>query len=359
MSRTPQRSDTLAVGLVGAGWMGQTHGRGWLDNAPRGRIVAVADSSGERAADLSARFAAGQARTYPDLEALLGDPEVEAVDICLPHHLHKDAIVAAAAAGKHVLCEKPLCLTLDEARQIREAIDRTGVTFMSAHNNLFAPALVAARRLLAEGSLGAVHFARSTEAGRNANFKSGAPPIELAPGDSSWSWRRDPAKAGGGEVLDTGWHGAYRLLALAGSRPVEVAAMLADYFIGQPGVEDTGAVLVRFENGATGFLFTSWAFGDPPGAYQFQVGAEHGVLGGTSTRLLVARFGSQAEEQTFPPANTFAQEITHFLDVVQHGAPPLASWADAARVLQLILGAYQAAAERRTVTLPQDPTTLS
>src|ERR671933_264095 len=112
---------TLRVGLVGAGWMGVTHGRAWSENAPRGRLVAIADSSTARAQDASNRFAGGQARLYPDLQALLGDPEVEAVDLCLPHHLHKDAIVAAARAGKHVLCEKPLCLSLDEARAIRAA----------------------------------------------------------------------------------------------------------------------------------------------------------------------------------------------------------------------------------------------
>jgi predicted dehydrogenase len=348
----------LRVGIVGAGWMGQTHAHAWSDNAPRGRIVAVADVSGARAQSISDRFAAGAARAYPDLASLLGDPEVDAVDICLPHHLHRDAILAAAGAGKHVLCEKPLCLTLEDAGAIRQGIERAGVTFMCAHNNLFAPGLVETRRLLADGTLGAVQYVHSTEAGRNANLKTGQPPIDLPPGESSWSWRLDPSKAGGGELLDTGWHGAYRLIALAGARPTEVCAMLADYFIGQPGIEDTGAVLVRFENGATGFLFTSWAFGDPPGAYQFAVAGERGVIGGTATRTVLALHGQTPAERTFERANTFAREIDHFLDVVLEGAPGLATWSHAARVLQLILGAYRAAHERGTISLPEDVTAL-
>jgi predicted dehydrogenase len=348
----------LRAGIVGAGWMGQTHAEGWRLNAERAQVVAVADASEARAHDAAARAGAGEAPVFADLDGLLAGADVQAVDLCLPHHLHKDAIVAAARAGKHVLCEKPLCLTLDEAKEIRDVVGSAGVTFMGAHNNLFAPALVEARRLLDDGALGAVQYVRSTEAGRNANFKTGQPPLALAPGESSWSWRLDPSKAGGGEVLDTGWHGTYRLLALAGARPVEVSAMLADYFIGQPGVEDTGAVLVRFENGAIGYLFTSWAFGDPPGGFQFQVGAERGVLGGTAVKLIHAPFGEQPVEREFERANTFAREIAHFLDVVQRGAAGLATWAHAARTLQLILGAYRAAAERRTITLPEDPTEL-
>lgn len=348
--------EPLRVAIIGAGWMGQTHGQAWHENAPRGRIVAVADVSTARADEISAKFAGGEARVYPNIEAVLSDPDVAAVDICLPHHLHKDAIIAAARAGKHVLCEKPLCLTLDEAKAIRDGVGQAGVTFMSAHNNLFAPALMETLRLIQDGTLGAVQFARSTEAGRNANFKSGRPPLELASGDSSWSWRRDPARSGGGEVLDTGWHGVYRLLALAGSRPVEVSAMLGDYFIGQPGIEDTGALLVRFESGAIGFLFTSWAFGDPPGAPQFSVAGERGVAGGTAVKLRLGLFGRAPEERSFERVNTFASEITHFLDVVQHGVAGQATWAHAARVLQLILAAYRAAAERRTVAIPEDPT---
>jgi len=379
----------LRVGLVGAGWMGLTHGQAWVENAPRAELVAVADASDARARALSDRATGGRARTYPDIEAMLSDAKLDAVDICLPHHLHKDAIVAAACAGKHVLCEKPLCLTLEEAKTIREAIDRGGIVFMGAHNKLFTPAMIEARRLLADGAIGQVFVVRTVEVGYNEDLKSGTPPADLAPGESSWSWRIDPAKNGGGEVLDYGWHGAYSLLALAGSRPIQVSAMLADYYINRPGVEDTGALLVRFENGATGIILTSWAFSDPPPSYEFQVSGERGSLAGSATRLVVGRHGHPPLDHTFhrvsrvaqsrtllqsvarrvgvagapptqkhPLAYSFAGEISHFLDVVQNGVPNVASWSEAARTLQLIRGAYQAAAEGCTVSLPDDPTEL-
>ena len=348
----------LRAGIVGAGWMGKTHAEAWRANQGRGELVAVADMSEARAQELCDQFGADGARAHSSLEALLADDRVEAVDICLPHHLHAPTILAAARAGKHVLCEKPLCLTLEEAKAIRDGVGEAGVTYMSAHNNLFAAGLVEARRVLEAGTLGRVQYVRSTEAGHNANYKTRRPPVALAAGESSWDWRADPGKSGGGCVLDTGWHGAYRLLALAGSRPVEVAAIVSDYYIGVPGAEDTGAVLVRFENGATGYLFTSWAFGDPPGSFQFQVGAENGVLGGTATKVVYQLFGEQPVERELERRNTFAAEVEHFADVVTRDVSGLATWEHAARTLQLILGAYRAAEEKRTITLPEDPLSL-
>jgi predicted dehydrogenase len=379
----------LRVGVVGAGWMGQTHGQAWAGHAPRASLVAVTDVSAPRAQALSERYAGGQARVFPDLETLLAEGEVDAVDVCLPHHLHAEAVVAAAEAGKHVLCEKPLCLSLDEARTMRQALQRSGTVFMAAHNKLFSAPLLETRRLLATGDLGAVHLVRTVEAGYNEPLKKGTPPMELPAGESPWSWRRDPTRAGGGELLDNGWHAVYTLLALAGSRPTAVSAMLGDFFIHHPGAEDTAALLVRFESGTIGVLMTSWAFGDPPPAYEFLVSAQRGSLAGTARRLNVGRHGFPPSEQVFdelslgaqaaglmqaaarraglvrgprpvchPLADTFAREVGHFLDVVQRGAPGLATWEDAARTLQVVLGAYRAAAEERVVTLPQDPTEL-
>ncbi len=353
--------DKLGVGIVGAGWIGHAHGRAWQANSSRARIVAVADASQARAEGLSGSFAGGDAHLYADLQSVLADPAVEAVDLCLPHHLHRDAVVAALGAGKHVLAEKPLCLSLEEARAIGEAVAASSARFMSAHNQLFSPPLVEARRLLREEVLGPVYVVRSTEAGRTSGFKTLRPPVEHLPeGESSWAWRLDPARAGGGELLDTGWHAGYRLLALADSRPVEVTAMLANLYLPELGErEDTGALLVRFESGVLGFLLTSWAFVELPVGWSFQVSGAHGSLAGSATRLVHGTGGFPAPaERVFDRADTFTLEISHFLDVVQEGAECQASFEHAARNLQLILGAYRSAAERRAVTLPEDPTRL-
>src|SRR3954471_8908754 len=142
--------DRLRVGIIGAGWMGVVHATAWRNNATRGEIVAVADVSLPRARDVAERFADGRAGVYATVAELLADPSVEAVDICLPHHLHAETIQQAAHAGKAILCEKPLCTTLDESSAIGRVLRETGVTFMCAHNQLFQPSLVEARRVLAE-----------------------------------------------------------------------------------------------------------------------------------------------------------------------------------------------------------------
>jgi predicted dehydrogenase len=359
MSET--RSSRLRVGIVGAGWIGRVHGRAWQSNSQRARIVAVADVSRPRAEGLSLSFAEGEAHLHADLASLLADPEVEAVDLCLPHNLHRDAIVAALGAGKHVLTEKPLCLSLEEARSIRAAVGSSDARFMSAHNQLFSPPLVEARRLLREGILGPLYVVRSNEAGRSSGFRTLRPPDEKLPsGESSWAWRLDPARSGGGELLDTGWHAVYRLLSLADSRPVEVTAMLANLYLSELGArEDTGAVLVRFESGALGLLLSSWAFSELPVGWSFQASGAHGSLAGTATRLVHGATGfATAAERDFERVDTFALEIAHFLDVVLDGAECQASFEHAARALQLILGAYRSADEKRTVALPADPTEL-
>ena len=351
--------ETLRVGIVGAGWMGHAHARAWHKNAPRGEIVAVADVSAERTAHLLAEHGGETVQRFPDLETMLAGADLDAVDICLPHHLHTEAILAAARAGKAILCEKPLCTTLEDAATIREALERSGVVFMAAHNQLFRPSLIEARRLLAAGALGRTFVVRSIEAVQNRSFDTRLVPTELGGGESPWAWRADPRLMGGGEVLDTGWHATYRLLALADDRPVEVTAMLDRFHVKELTAEDTGVILVRFASGAIGQILTSWALSSV-GNWHFEVAAAHGSLAGGKTQLLHQLHGmaEPAEVARFADdlPQTFASEVTHFLDVIQHGARSQATFDHAARVLQLTLGAYTAAAEHAVISLPEDPT---
>ena len=346
---------TLRVGIVGAGGIAGEHAIGWQANAPRGEIVAVADVTLERAQGLADRFTGGRARVYQDYEALLADAEVDAVDICLPHDLHTAAIVAAARAGKAILCEKPLSTTLDDASLIEAALRETGVVFMAAHNQLFQPSLIEARKLLAAGALGRPFVLRTIEAFQHRDFRLGNVATHLGSGESPWAWRIDPRRMGGGTVIDTGWHATYRLLALADDRPVEVAAMTDRFYVHDLPAEDTGLLLVRFAAGAIGQVFTSWACA-PVGNWQFEVMAENGSLAGGARKLVHQLHGwPVAAERGLEPVHTVTAEIAHFLDVVQRGAPNLAPFEQGARALQLTTAAYRAATERRTMALPEDP----
>lgn len=351
-------ADVLNVGIIGGGWMGVVHAQGWHSNSSRARIAAVADVSDGRARYISDRYANGQARIYSDLGDLLADPKVDAVDICLPHHLHTDAIIQAAQGGKAILCEKPICTDIADVGRIRSALAETGVIFQAAHNQLFQPSLIEARRLLSEGALGRPYVIRSIEAGRNRGFQTGQAPVEMGQGESSFGWRADLQRSGGGEVLDTGWHATYRLLALADDRPIEVSALTHRYYVDQLDAEDTGLILVRFASGIIGEITTSWAFAFASG-WHFEVGAERGSIAGNARRLIHSLHGwAQPAERPNDPVNTYTQEITHFLDVVQRGEPTRAPFDQAARALQLIKAAYKSAELHQAITIPEDPTQL-
>jgi predicted dehydrogenase len=129
---------TVRIGLIGAGGIAGVHVDGYLRNPGTVTFAAVADPSREAA---ESRAGDTGAVIFGDYATMLAEADIDAVDICLPHHLHKDAIVAAARAGKHILCEKPLCLTPEEAAEVDAAVAEAGVTLMCAHNQLFLPAV--------------------------------------------------------------------------------------------------------------------------------------------------------------------------------------------------------------------------
>ena len=346
----------LNVGILGSGGIAVQHAIGWNTYPGQATIAAFADIDTARAQTMSDRYTGGEANTYVSLDEMLGDERIYVVDICLPHHLHTDAIIASARAGKAILCEKPLSTSLEDARRIKAALDETGATFMSAHNQLFQPSLLEARRLIAIGSVGRPFIMRSIETFQSRTFNPhGNVPASVGGGQKGW--RADLKQSGGGELLDTGYHSTYRLLSLANNdRPVEVTGFLSRFLIDHLPTEDTGQVVVRFESGAIGEILTSWAL-DVVGARQFEVSAEHGAMVGSARELQHQIYGwPEPVTRAFTPISSFTAEIGHFIDVVRNGADNPADIDTASRVLQVIKGAYLSAKLGQTVSLPEDPT---
>jgi predicted dehydrogenase len=282
----------------------------------------------------------GGAAVYTNFNALVQDGDVDAVDICLPHHLHAPAIVAAARAGKHILCEKPLCTTLAEAAQVRDAVQQSGVILMCAHNQLFEPAIARAREVIQRGALGHVYMARTTDC-----FRADRTAVE-------WGWRRALATAGGGELIDTGYHPSYTLLylmGLAGQHPAEVTAMLGRNRQLVLEGEDTAHVLVRFSGGAIGQILTSWAFPFPHGGYSFHLIGEHGQLFGRKHIVSFQPTSGEVETTTVDEVNSYHTQLPHFIDSIEQGTRPIQNEDDGIEVLELILGAYESDRDRRTV----------
>jgi predicted dehydrogenase len=322
----------VKLALIGTGGISHAHAAGILAHADKIDCVALCDVSEENL-EARARQLGGAPRRFHDWKKMLADfgPEIEAVDICLPHHLHAPAILDAAAAGKHILCEKPMCTSLEEADRIVEAVKRSGVIYMSAHNQLFTPAVREIKRLIDDGAVGRVRWIRSQDS------------FIANPSAFRGRWRSNLKTQGGGELIDTGYHPTYRLLYLAGAETVAVRATMGRFLQPIEG-EDTASVQVRFANGVIGEILTSWALNRPYGTHDLHVVGELGEIFGSGNLLYHLPHGFKTpSEKTLPQAETFHEQMKCFAQCILNGERPPHGPEEGRQVLRLILEAAQSA----------------
>ena len=201
-----------------------------------------ASRDASRAAAFSAEF--NGAGSFGSYESAVADDRVEAVYVCTPHHLHLEHASLAANAGKHILLEKPLARTAQEARAIVAVAADAGITLMVAENYRFMPPVIAAKDMVERGDLGTLRLVQLQE---DFPFQ----PIE---------WRNDSELNGGGVLIDGGIHKASLLAYLAGN-PSEVYA--AEVPSAQSGLaaEDGVVAMLRYSNGMVGVINHSWSAG--------------------------------------------------------------------------------------------------
>jgi len=325
----------VRVGLIGCGGISGAHGTGFNKQKEKIQVVALCDVSKDNLAKRSEQLG-GVSKQFNDWKVMLKEigNEIDAVDICLPHHLHAPAILDSAAAGKHILCEKPMCMSLAEADQIGVAVAQAGITYMSAHNQLFMPVVQEAKKLIDAGAIGKILHLRSQDCFHATFFNS----------REQWGWRANSKTQGGGELIDTGYHPSYRLLYLAGSPVAAIRSNMGRYDAPIDG-EDTASVGVRFQSGAIGEILTSWAFPLPHGTHQIHVVGDKGQLFGSENTLYHLPYGySEPSKRTFQGVDTFEAEIAHFADCLREGKRPIHSVEEGRAVLDLILKATESAA---------------
>jgi len=325
-------SKKIKLAIIGAGGISGAHAGGILKHQDKIECVALCDVS-EANLEARAQQLGGTPALFRDWKKMLTDlgDQIDAVDICLPHHLHAQAIFDAAAAGKHILCEKPMCISLEEGDRILKAVKKAGIIYMSAHNQLFTPALQEMKRLIDAGAVGKVRWIRSQD--------SFILPTNVLKG----KWRSSRKLQGGGELIDTGYHPTYRLLYLAGADIAAVRGTMARFAQPIEG-EDTASVQVRFTNGVIGEIFTSWVFNRPYGTHDLHVIGELGELFGTGNLLYHLPVGFKTpSEKILPEADTFADQISHFADCLLTGAKPPHGPEEGRQVLEIILKASESA----------------
>jgi predicted dehydrogenase len=323
-------ADKLRIALIGAGGISHEHAAGILAHQDKIECVALCDISSDNLEKRAQQLGNNPARfsDWKKMLAALG-ADVDAVDICLPHHLHAPAILDAVAAGKHVLCEKPMCTSLAEAENIVAAVKKAGVVYMSAHNQLFLPIVREMKQQIDAGLIGRVRWIRSQD--------SFLAPRSIFAGQ----WRSDLKLQGGGELIDTGYHPSYRLLYLAGSDIAEVRGTMARFYQPIQG-EDTASVQVRFKNGVIGEIFTSWAMNRPYGTHQLHIVGELGELFGSDNVVYHLPTGFKTpSEKTLPNVQTFHEQMRCFADCVRTGQRPPHGAEEGQQVLQVILKASE------------------
>jgi predicted dehydrogenase len=219
------------------------HVPGWRER-PDFRIVAVTDPDPERRA--CALSLLPGVHTYTDADALLHGEQLDFVDIAAPPAVHAPLVIAAANAGVHVLCEKPLTASMQEYSTVQAAVRRAGIVLHTVHNWKYSDAFRAVQRIMASGALGAL---------RTITFDTARDGCAAATGDN---WRMRAALSGGGILVDHGWHALYLMLAIAGEAPQRIRAVLERRRYIDAEVEDTALCTVYFPS-LTGEIRLTWA----------------------------------------------------------------------------------------------------
>lgn len=330
----------IGLGIIGCGGIANAHARAYQGLTDLFRIVAVADVDAQAAAQKAA--ALGGPRVCDDYRALLDDPAVEAVDICLPHHLHAPVAIDAARAGKHILVEKPIATTLDDADRMVAAALEAGVLLMVGHNERFDPQYQAMKAAVERGEIGAVFCAR---ADHNQNLR-------LPEGH----WLRDNAQAGGGVLIGSGIHRIDLLRWIVGE-----IAEVSQYQIVQPQRLEGEAASVSIFRFATptpcvGELTSVWAARRFPWYEYLWLYGTSGSIHNVGGVHLDAERRSECDQGyvklPVDGRDSFTEEIRHFGECIRARIRPLTHGADARRSLEVVLACYQSAETGQPVQLP-------
>lgn len=356
-------SKTIRIGFVGCGRIADLQCLGYLGH-PRAELFAVCDVDAATARRRAEQW--GASRVYTDLEKLLADPDVDAVEILTPHHLHERHAVAALEAGKHVSLQKPPTRTLEELERVARAAERSGSVFRVFENFMYYPPHQKAKELVESGAIGTPISVRvKTAAGR---FTDG---WEVLP--QSQAWRMDAARCGGGPTtFDHGYHCFHMGQFFVPAEIDRVHAFIHWTKLGENAWIDGPALI-------------SWRYaGDPPRYGSWEVIASVGLrvrskyyvsddrleIHGSEGILWVNRCtGSLLDEPSLVLyrdgetrayhdletdwAESFRRGGIDFVDALLEGRPVPQSADEARRTLAFALAAARSASEEREVSLSE------
>jgi predicted dehydrogenase len=349
----------VKVGIIGSQFEGDIHAASFQLMPEEAEVVAVASPTPRNAAALARKY--GIPRVFLDYREMLREPDIEMVTIAAPNHLHARMTADAARAGKHVVCEKPLAMTLDEADFMIDVCRRQGVLLFYAEELIFTPKYVKAREIAGQGGFGKVHLVKQSE-------KHFGP-------HSDWFW--DVDRSGGGALMDLGCHGIAFCYWFLGRPPIaSVYAQMGTYVHAQrTRGEDESLCIVEFVGGALGLIENSWCrrggmddrievYGDGGLTYaNLHMGnasptySEHGYSYAVEKAPATTGWSYPVFEELWNYG--LPQEMRHFARCIRGKEEPQVTGEDGRVVLEALYAAYASAASGAKVQMPYRPEGLT
>lgn len=341
----------LNIGVIGAGSISEYH-LGPYANNPETAIYAICDLNEERAKLKAEKY--GVVKIYTDYRDLLADPAVDAVSICTWNNSHAEISIAAVEAGKHVLVEKPLCKTVEEAERVEQAVKKSGKVLQVGFVRRYASNTQILNRFLQAGELGEIYYAKATCLRRLGN-----------PG----GWFSDIERSGGGPLIDLGVHIIDLCWYLMGKPKVKSVSgnvynklgnrsniqnlsfyKASDYDASNNTVEDLANAIIRFENGASLMVDVSFTlhaqkdeisvklYGDKGGA---EIEPELFIV--TENHDTILNVTPQVDHLSFDFISGFQSEINHFIDSCMGRKETLSPVEDGLEMMKILCGIYESA----------------
>src|SRR6202166_5182385 len=342
----------VKVGIIGSQFEADIHAASFKIASEHAEVVAVASPTPGNASALANKY--GITRVFTDYREMLKERNIEMVTIAAPNKLHAQMAADCAQAGKHVVCEKPLAMTIEECEQMIHVTRQAGVLLLYAEELFFTPKYLKAKEMADDGAFGKIHLIKQSE----KHFGPHSP----------WFW--DVNRSGGGALMDLGCHGIAFCYWFLGRSPIKsVYCQMGTYVHGdKTKAEDESLCILEFANGAVGLVEDSWArrggmddrievFGDSGVTYA------NLHMGNALPTFSENGYGYAVEKAptttgwTYPVFEElwnygFPQEMAHFSRCVRGKEMPQATGEDGVVVMEALYAGYASAGEGHKKVLP-------
>ncbi|SEC61779.1 Gfo/Idh/MocA family oxidoreductase [Paenibacillus sp. GP183] len=347
----------IKVGVIGAGSISSAHMDAYANNKEV-ELYAICDLNRERADEKAVKY--GIPHVYSDVREFLANPDIEAVSICTWNNTHAEFSIAALAAGKHVLCEKPLCQTVEQALEVQSAVQSSGKVFQVGFVRRYGNTAKMLRSFIDAGDLGEIYYAKASYLRRLGN-----------PG----GWFSDKSRSGGGPLIDLGVHVIDLCWYLMGKPKVKSVSgntynklgnrsnvqhlsfyKAADYDADKNDVEDLANALIRFENGASILVDVSFTLHAIKNEGSINI---YGTKGGaqvepalqiaTEKHDMMLNLLPQVDTLSFDFVEGFQNEINHFVNCCLGKAETLSPVEDGVEIMKILCAIYESAATGKEI----------